>query len=362
MASEDIKKIIQNSEYDFLRTNEHLGNRIGMLYLGGSISYGTNLPGKGDVDLRGFAFEKKSDLIGFTEFNEFVETDTDTTIYGVNKYISLLEKCNPNIIESLGCREDHYFYLSDTAKKIIDNTEIFLSQIAFNSFGGYASQQLSRLENALSLNSVDAKKKLEHLLRSLENAVRSFAERYQIIDYDFTNFYHKKMPLHGKNGLCIYIGETDKNIGEEVLIDLKVENYPVRDLAAIFSEMSAISKTYNKLNQRNKKKDEEHLDKHAMHLIRLYYMAFDILENHKVITFRDKERDELLAIRQGKYRKEDGSYEKSFFEYRDELEKRLNYAYKHTTLPEKPDREKIQELVIEINESIIKENIQLYNN
>jgi predicted nucleotidyltransferase len=347
------KKFLNNSEYNFLREDEHLGKNIGMLYLGGSISYGTNLPGKGDIDLRGFAFEKPSDLIGYTDFTEIVETETDTTIYAFNKFVSLLEKCNPNTIEALGCKEDHYFYLTDVGRELTDNAEMFLSQIAFNSFGGYASQQLSRLENALSLNSLDSKKKLEHLLRSLECSVRSFAERYKFIDYDFTNFYHKKMPIHGPNGMSLYIGETDKNVGEEVLIDLKVEGYPVRDLNAIFSEFGNISRTYSKLNQRNKKKDEEHLDKHAMHLIRLYYMAFDILENHQVITYREKEREELLAIRQGYYRNEDGSYKKAFFDYRDSLEKRLNSAFKKTTLPERPDRNKIQDFVMKVNKRII---------
>ena len=90
MTAEDIKKIIQGQEYDFLRTNEHLGDRIGMLYLGGSISYGTNLQGKGDVDLRGFSFEKKEELIGYKKFEEIVETETDTTIYAFNKFISFL--------------------------------------------------------------------------------------------------------------------------------------------------------------------------------------------------------------------------------------------------------------------------------
>lgn len=346
-------KFYLETEYDFLREDEHLKNRIGMLYLGGSISYGTNLPGKGDIDLRGFAFEKPSDLIGYTDFEEVVEKETDTTIYAFNKYISLLEKCNPNIIESLGCLPEHYFYLSDTAKEIIKNKEMFLSKIAFHSFGGYASQQFTRLENALSLNSIDESKRKEHLLRSLEASLRTFADKYQAVDYDFTNFYHEKRPIHAKNGLCLYIDKSEKNVEEEIFLDLKFEHYPLRDFNAILSEFANISKTYNKLNQRNKKKDEEHLDKHAMHLIRLYYMAFDILENKQIVTFRKNERDELLSIRQGKYRNKDGSYKKEFFELREKLENKLNYDYLNSDLPEKPNKKLIEDFVMDVNKKII---------
>ena len=83
MTVESIKNIILNDKsYDFLKTNEHLGKRIGMLCLGGSLAYGTNLEGKGDIDLRGFAFEKKEEILGLTpSFGQVVETNTDTTIY-----------------------------------------------------------------------------------------------------------------------------------------------------------------------------------------------------------------------------------------------------------------------------------------
>ncbi len=43
-----------------------------------------------------------------------------------------------------------------------------------------------------------------------------------------------------------------------------------------------------KLNHRNHKKDEEHLNKHAMHLIRLYLTCIDLLENGVFSTYREK--------------------------------------------------------------------------
>ena len=66
-----------------------------------------------------------------------------------------------------------------------------------------------------------------------------------------------------------------------------------------------------------------------MHIVRLYYTAFDILEKGEIITRRDKEREELLAIRNGKYLREDGSYAPEFFEFVDALEKRFQNAATH---------------------------------
>ena len=45
----DFKALMNTSEYDFLRTNERLGNRIMLLGLGGSYAYGTNNEGS-DID------------------------------------------------------------------------------------------------------------------------------------------------------------------------------------------------------------------------------------------------------------------------------------------------------------------------
>lgn len=91
-----------------------------------------------------------------------------------------------------------------------------------------------------------------------------------------------------------------------------------------------------------------------MHIVRLYYTAFDILEKGEIITRRDKEREELLTIRNGKYLREDGSYAPEFFEFVDALEKRFQRDAKETMLPTKPDSAKIEELLVEINKRYLR--------
>ena len=119
----------------------------------------------------------------------------------------------------------------------------------------------------------------------------------------------------------------------------------------MLGELSEVLRSYKKLNHRNHKKDDAHLNKHAMHLIRLYLTCLDILERGEINTCREKEQELLMEIRNGKYQMEDGTYRPEFFDMVREYEQRLEYAKEHTVLPEQPDMEKVQELVMDINRS-----------
>ena len=71
MTIEQIRDMVSGKDYDFLRENEHLGDRIIFLTLGGSYSYGTNVE-TSDVDIRGCALNSKSDLLGLSNFEQVV--------------------------------------------------------------------------------------------------------------------------------------------------------------------------------------------------------------------------------------------------------------------------------------------------
>lgn len=337
-----IKEKLNTKEYDFLKTNKDLGNNIILLTLGGSHAYGTNTE-TSDIDIRGVALNKPQELLGLSEFEQFIDLETDTTIYSFNKIIKLLLNCNPNVVEILGCRDEHYFILSEEGKMIKDNVSLFLSKIAFSSFGGYANAQLRRLQNALARDNYPQSEKEKHIAGSIENQMVHFNNVY-------TRFK--------ESSINIYLDDTNKEgFDKEIYMDIDLKHYPLRDFKAIYSEMSNVVKDYDKLNHRNKKKTEISLNKHSMHLVRLFLMGIDILSGAGVCTYRDKDLDLLMSIRQGNYMKEDGSYRDEFFELVDKLEKDFQYAYKNSTLPQTPDMKKVEEFVIEINKkSLWKEN------
>ena len=236
----DIKKLVESTEYDFLRTNEHLADRIMFLTLGGSYSYGTNVE-TSDIDIRGCAMNSASDILGLTNFEQFINEDTDTTVYSFNKLISLIINCNPNTIEMLGCKPEHYIYMTDIGREMIENRKLFLSKRAVHSFGGYANAQLNRLENALARDRLEQAKKEEHIRRSMENAVMGFETKY-------TNFEYGSIQLFTDES-------TREDLDKEIFANIDLKHFPARQFNVMTTELHNVLSTYEKLNNRNRKKE-----------------------------------------------------------------------------------------------------------
>lgn len=338
----EYREILRQREYGFIETNEHLGRHVMLLGLAGSYSYGTNIR-TSDIDIRGIALNQKSDLIGLTRFEQYVDEDTDTVIYGFNKVVGLLLSCNPNTIELLGLKPEHYLYLSDIGRLLLDNRRLFLSKRAIQSFGGYADAQLRRLQNALARDTFPQTEKERHIFNSVRSAMHDFNHRYGRFE---------------NGSLELYIDKAvNPELETEIFVNASMTHYPLRDYCGMWNTMANVIRDYEKVGKRNKKKDDLHLNKHAMHLIRLFMMALDILEKGEINTYREKEHGLLMDIRFGKYRKEDGAFHESFYEMLSDFEKKLHYAAEHTDLPEEPDMAKVQELVMAINERVVRDEI-----
>ena len=144
----------------------------------------------------------------------------------------------------------------------------------------------------------------------------------------------------------------------EIFMDTNLTHYPIRDYAGMWDEMKSIIKSYNNIGCRNNKAIENgKLGKHMMHLIRLYLMCIDILEGRGVITYREKEHDLLMDIRNGKYLDENQQPTPEFYEMIDEYEKKYQYAKEHTELPLKPNYKAINDFVQSVNERVIKNEV-----
>ena len=342
MTISEIKNMLNSSQYDFLRTNKHLGNSIILLTFGGSYAYGTNTD-TSDIDIRGCALNSKEEILTNKNFKQFVNEETDTTIYSFNKLISLLINCNPNTIEILGCKPEHYFYMSPIGKELIDNRHLFLSKKCIHSFGGYSNQQLWRLSNK-SARLVSQEEQERHILRSIQSAATTFKNKFALYDDDSIN---------------LYVDKSDREeYDSEIFMDINLKHYPLRDYKGMWGEMNNIVKDYAKIGKRNSHAIERgKLSKHMTHLIRLYLMCLDILENGEIVTYREKDHDFLMEIRNGKYLDENRQPIAEFYEIVEEFEAKMQKAKETTELPENPDYKKIQEFVMSVNERIVRGNI-----
>ena len=327
-----------------LTTEPMLAGRIGMLTLGGSLAYGTNLPGKGDIDLRGFAFEPAEQVIGIVpNFETIQNKETDTVIYSFNKFVKLLMENNPNILETLGCRADQYFFAGSVAQELAQNLDKFVHKRVFHTFGGYAKMQLDRMENIIYNNSIDGRREAEHIRNALERAMYNFNERYSKF-------------ASGSVAIRIVPSEDDPE-ETNVVLDMHLEDFPIEQVAGMLSEFKNIKDTHKNLSHRNRKSTPEKLDKHAMHIIRLFVTGTELLETGKMVTFRGKEQDMLLSVRKGYFRNPDGTYNSAFYDLKEELEKKFEYAKAHTVLPDKPDYAWINEFVYKVNYHIVQGNV-----
>ena len=340
----DFKALLKTPEYEFLKTNPHLGNNIILLGLGGSYAYGTNVESS-DVDIRGIALNSKSDLLGMTAgFDQVVNNETDTTIYSLNKIMKLFINMNPNTCELLGLKPEHYLYLSPIGKELLDNKKLFLSRRAQYSFGGYAFAQLRRLDNK-AVRSVSQVEREQHILNSITSAYYLLSEKYESLkDEDYIN---------------LYLDDSDQpDLDKEIFIDTHLSHYPLRDYKNIWSDMKTIISTYDKIGHRNTHAIEKNkLGKHMMHLIRLYLMCIDILEKEEINTYREKDIPFLMDIRNGKFLDNNSQPTTEFYDLIAEYEKRLQYAADNTSLPDKPNFKVIDEFLMSINERVVRGNI-----
>lgn len=314
-----------------------------LLTLGGSHAYGMDKE-YSDVDVRGISLNSKPDILLGTDFEQVVDVDTDTTIYSFNKMIRLLMSNNPNTIEQLGCSPQHYFYLSEIGKELLDNRKMFLSQICIHTFGNYASSQLRRMSNKAA-RLVSQAENESYILKSIDNARYEFKNRY----------YH----FEDDNDLKLYIDKSaQEGYDSEIFMDVRLNHYPLRDWTGMWNEMKTIVSSYNKFGRRNEKAvAHDKLGKHMAHLIRLYMMCIDILEKEEIVTYREKERDLLMSIRNGEYLDENRQPIPEFYDLLNEYEKRFEYAKNNTSLPEKPDYKRINDFRMSVNERIVKGDV-----
>lgn len=244
----DIREVLNRPEYDFIKTNPHLGGSMIFATFGGSHAYGTNTPDS-DIDVRGCALNSRTDILGRTNFEQVIDNATDTTIYSFNKLIHLLSDCNPNTIELLGCKPEQYVFFNDIGRMMVEQRDMFLSQKAVHAFGGYATQQLRRLQAALARDRYDQSEKEKQILSSCKSSMTSFNDRYQ----EFEN-----------GAIHLYVDESQReDLDTEIFLDVNLTHYPLRDYKNIWSDLNTIVKEYGKITQRNKKKDDAHLNKHA---------------------------------------------------------------------------------------------------
>lgn len=114
-------------------------------YVRGSTAYGLSLP-TSDVDTGGVFIMNKRDLFGLPQnmVEQVNDERNDNVWYEISKYVSLLAKANPTMLESLFVPDSCIRYMHPAFKILRDNRDVFVTKDCFDSFTGYAKQQIAK--------------------------------------------------------------------------------------------------------------------------------------------------------------------------------------------------------------------------
>ena len=372
------------------------------LVIRGSHAYGTNLPSS-DTDYSGVFVQNLDSILGMSYIDQINDDKNDIVIYELRRFLELLAKNNPTVLELLNTPEDCVVYKHPLFDKILQNKDNLLTKICANSFGGYAKEQISKAKGQ----------------NKKQNWERDKVSRKEVLDFVYVIEGEKSIPWkvwnedfqydekfigivnvsNARDIYAVYFDEianmcfsesVPENVRESVKYIRTEANLPMgfgykglvktgegKNMAESNQlRLSSIPKgenpictiTYNKdgytqhcndyksyqtwLEQRNEQRwvdVESHgqkIDgKNMMHCRRLMDMAREIAEGKGIIVRRPNAQ-ELIDIRQGKVDLQ------TLIDHVESEIKEIDLLYKDSTLPEKVDMNLVEQILIDIRKQI----------
>ncbi|PKF74894.1 DNA polymerase beta superfamily protein [Chryseobacterium sp. PMSZPI] len=320
-----------------------------------------------DTDIRGIYYLPKDNFFGLNYIPQISNETNDIIYYEIGRFVELLQKNNPNILEVLASPEDCILYkhpLIDLLKP-----EDFISKLCKDTFAGYA---ISQIKKAKGLN--------KKILNPIEK------ERKSILNFCFILEGQSSVPLRkwlsesGKNQEKCGLAAIDHTKGMFALFydesgtleykgimhhdeanQVSVSSVPKNEkpIAYLFCNLDAYS-TYCKeyreywkwVSERNEdrynvnqKHGQNYDSKNMMHTIRLLQSCEAIFKTN-TLKIRVENRNELLDIKAG-----NRPYE-TVMKKAEDLIQSVECHHSESTLPDYPDLEKTTRLLISIREKL----------
>lgn len=149
------------------KTFEDIEKSGALLYkfIRGSIAHGINTPSS-DIDEGGVYLAPSDELLGLGigYQDEVHDSTNDTVWYELNKFMRLLCKSNPIILETLFIDDEHVIYEHPLFTEIKKHRDEFVTKECFKSFGGYATSQIKKargLNKMMHLEKVERRSPLD---------------------------------------------------------------------------------------------------------------------------------------------------------------------------------------------------------
>ena len=340
--------------------------RIGFEYIRGSHMYHLNTE-TSDRDIGGVFFAPPEQILGLRSsyVEQVSDSRHDTVFWEFGRWIELLLKSNPSVLESLFVPEDCVIgEIHPMIRNIISNRELFLSKECVKSFSGYALSQIYKargLKKKISNPVTERKDPLDFCFtfhRQGSLPLKQFLEKNRLdqkycglvnipnmkdvygVYYDWAAyFYFEKTDWLDKNGRIKYFSDflkdddilkIEKRISEKEfygyegivnpddytksndirLSQVRKGDSPIGYLYFNIDGYASHCKDYKEYKEwekhRNPVRYESNLNKsydskNMMHCVRLLRMSNELLRGEGFNVVRDKDRNFLLDIRNHKY-------------------------------------------------------------
>lgn len=288
----------------------------------GSIAHGMYVPKSDpnsidDVDLMGIVIGRPSNYFGLHEWGsrgtwEHKQGKWDCVFYEIRKMFSLLLAGNPNVLSLLWTKPEHCLYLSEEGKLIRDARELFVGRHVYHAFAGYAHAQLEKMETR---------------------------DPIELREYLAVTAELKRRGSHPNHK-----GEVFEAPQAEHGIEKDVAAWNIEKLLARLRHFQKKGENIGYLGDKRKRLVLEHgYDaKNAAHCIRLLRMCCEFLSTGEMIVYRTTDAGELLDIKRGAWPLSQVK------ELAAQLFENIKAARDHCTLPEFPDRDGAEALLVDI--------------
>ncbi|MEO7141822.1 MAG: nucleotidyltransferase domain-containing protein, partial [Ferruginibacter sp.] len=316
--------------------------------IAGSRSYGLETA-TSDTDIKGVFVLPKEEFYSLEYTGQVSNETNDIVYYELRKFMELLLKNNPNIIELLNTPEAAVMYKHPVMELL--KPEVFLSKLCEQSFANYAFTQIKKaygLEKKI-VSPVDEKRKsvldfcLVYLGKEtipLLTYLHSTGKSQEHIGLAAIDHVRDCYNCYFSESLS-YAGVTKKETANDVcLSSIPKGELPVAMLYFNKDAYSVYCKRYKEYWDWVAKRNEERYkttmshgknydSKNMMHVFRLLLMAKEIATEGKVNVHR-KEREFLLSIKAGQFEYDE------LVAKADLMKDELTSLYQQSNLPEVP--------------------------
>lgn len=334
--------------------------------ISGSKSFGLNTP-TSDTDIKGVYYLPKEKFFGLDYIPQISNETNDVVYYEIGRFVELLLKNNPNILEILASPEDCILYKHPLMEHL--QLEDFLSKLCKDSFAGYAVTQIKK---ARGLN-----KKIVNPMPKEKKSLLDFC--YVLKGYETVsanNFLSENnlkqeqcglVNLPNSKGMFALYYDLGKTLGYKGIIqkessnEVSLSSIPKNEkligyLSCNQDGYSKYCKEYTEYWAWIEKRNEDRYNtnqqhgknydsKNMMHTIRLLQTAEQILATRK-LNIRVSNRDELLDIKAGNKEYDD------LLEMADNLIVSIENYYQTSILQEKPNEENAIQTLIKIRQEL----------